>query len=341
LKTERQGRILQLDGVRALAITAVFLHHAFKVRLLWMGVDLFFILSGFLITGILLQHKTQPMRRYFAEFYSRRVRRIMPPYLLLLVITTILLGMAWMKYAYLYVMLMNVIRAMSLPRPMTLEVLWSLAVEEQFYLVWPFAVYLLSEAALGWSAVALVILVPVMRGVCTPLFATHWPIYSLTPFRMDLLLVGALLALAWIHHRRMIERYGLYGLMLVPVAVAILLFLSKHYNVTTNDNTRLANVAIYEASLVACTGIMLWALSGRWVGMLTLRPVMYLGRISYSVYLIHVTALYLAAKMFHGTWAVAATGAVIALIYAVLSWQFMELPLLGSRPKESSILLAK
>jgi peptidoglycan/LPS O-acetylase OafA/YrhL len=141
-----------LDGVRALAITAVFLHHAFKIRLLWMGVDLFFILSGFLITGILLQHKTQPIGRYFAEFYNRRVRRILPPYLLLLIVTTILFGVAWMRYAYLYVMLMNVIRALSLERPVSLEVLWSLAVEEQFYLLWPFAVYLLSEAALGWTA---------------------------------------------------------------------------------------------------------------------------------------------------------------------------------------------
>jgi len=339
--TERQGRILQLDGVRALAITAVFLHHAFKIRLLWMGVDLFFILSGFLITGILLQHKTQPMRRYFAEFYRRRVRRIVPPYLLLLLLTTILFGVAWMRYAYLYVMLMNVIRAMSLPRPVTLEVLWSLAVEEQFYLVWPFAVYLLSEVTLGWSAAVLLVLVPVMRWMCTPLFTTHWPIYSLTPFRMDLLLVGALLALAWIHHRRTIERYGQYGLMLVPLAVGALLYLSKCYGITTTDNTQLANVAIYEASLIACTGVMLWALSGRGVGALTLKPVMYLGRISYSVYLIHVTALYLAAKMFHRTILIAASGAAIALIYSSLSWHFMELPLLGRRPKESSALLER
>ena len=332
-------RILQLDGVRALAITAVFLHHAFKIRLLWMGVDLFFILSGFLITGILLQHKTRPIGQYFAEFYRRRVRRILPPYLLLLVVTTILLGTAWMKYAYLYVMLMNVIRALSLPRPQTLEVLWSLAVEEQFYLVWPFAVYLLSEAALGWSAAVLVALVPIARWVCTPLFATHWPIYSLTPFRMDLLLVGALLALAWIHHRRTIERYGQYGLALVPVAVGVLLFLSRRYHVTTNDNTPLANMAIYEASLIACTGIMLWALSGRWVGVLTLRPVVYLGRISYTVYLIHVTALYLWEKAFHNQWTIAGAAAVMTLIYAALSWRFMELPLLGWKPKETSAVL--
>lgn len=327
--------------MRAVAIAAVFLHHALKLRLLWMGVDLFFILSGFLITGILLQHKTQPIGPYFGQFYRRRVRRILPPYILLLVVTTILIGTAWMKYAYLYVMLMNVIRALSLPRPETLEVLWSLAVEEQFYLLWPFAVYLLSESALGWTAAVLVALVPALRGVCTHLFTTHWPIYSLTPFRMDLLLVGALLSLAWIHHRDTIRRYGHLGLALPAFAVAVLMYLSRHYHITTNDNTALANVVIYEASLIACTGIMLWALSGRWTGILTVRPVMYLGRISYTVYLIHVTGLYLAAKVVHGTVAIAAAGAVLTLAYAAASWHWMELPLLGARPKESSAVLAR
>ena len=73
-------RISQLDGVRGLAILAVFLHHALKIKLLWMGVDLFFILSGFLITGILLSAKGQKLGSYFAHFYSRRARRILAPY---------------------------------------------------------------------------------------------------------------------------------------------------------------------------------------------------------------------------------------------------------------------
>jgi peptidoglycan/LPS O-acetylase OafA/YrhL len=339
LKKGQSGRILELDGVRAIAIVAVFLHHAFSIKLLWMGVDLFFILSGFLITGILLQHKTQPLGRYFGHFYERRVRRILPPYLLLLIVTTILVGTAWMRYAYLYVMLMNVIRALSLSRPETLETLWSLAVEEQFYLLWPFAVYLLSEVTLGWTAVVLIIAVPVLRGICTPMFTTHWPIYTLTPFRMDLLLVGALLALAWIHHPETIRRYGQFGLVLPPIAATLLFFLSERYHITTYANTAMANVVIYELSLMGCTGILLWALSGRWTRVLTLKPLMYLGRISYTVYLIHVTGLYLARKMVHGTTAVALVGAALTLAYAAASWRWLELPLLGSRPKESSAVL--
>ncbi|WP_051978746.1 acyltransferase family protein [Edaphobacter aggregans] len=113
----KHGRISQLDGVRTIAILTVVLNHAFSIKLLWIGVDLFFILSGFLITGILLKHKKYPLGRYFKGFYSRRVRRILPPYALLMIVTTILFGTAWMKHAYLYVLLMNFILAFSLEDP--------------------------------------------------------------------------------------------------------------------------------------------------------------------------------------------------------------------------------
>jgi len=109
------GRISQLDGIRTIAILAVFLHHSFHARLLWMGVDLFFILSGFLITGILLRQKTKPIGRYLGGFYGRRVRRILPPYVLLMVMTTLIFGFSWMRHGYLYLILMNFIVALRIP----------------------------------------------------------------------------------------------------------------------------------------------------------------------------------------------------------------------------------
>src|SRR3981189_3153154 len=128
-------RIGQLDGIRAIAISVVFLHHAFQIKLLWMGVDLFFILSGFLITGILLKHKEQSLGRYFGHFYARRARRILPPYCLLLLVTSLLFGVAWARHWYFYLFLMNLVPALHIPHQMALSLLWSLAVEEQFYLV--------------------------------------------------------------------------------------------------------------------------------------------------------------------------------------------------------------
>ncbi len=200
-------RIPQLDGVRAFAVTAVFLNHALHVKLLWIGVDLLFIMSGFFITCILIDTKRSRLSAYFGRFYARRARRIVPPYLVLLLVTSALYGLSWARHWYLYLGLMNLFFALPIQHPPTLDPLWSLAVEEQFYLVWPFAVYFLSEAALGWTAGALVIAAPVLRWVATPLFAWHWTIYALTPFRMDLLAVGALLAIAWRHRLAWFRRY--------------------------------------------------------------------------------------------------------------------------------------
>ena len=141
-------RIPQLDSVRAIAILAVFCHHAFKIRLMWMGVDLFFVLSGFLITGVLVNAKHHTLRGFFAHFYARRARRILAPYVLTLVVASFFFGVAWMRHWYLYILFTNFIMPLHIPQPMAFDPLWSLAVEEQFYLAWPLAVYFLSERRL-------------------------------------------------------------------------------------------------------------------------------------------------------------------------------------------------
>src|ERR1700749_1971110 len=184
-------RILQLDGLRAIAVLAVFAQHALKAPL-WMGVDLFFVLSGFLITGILLERKARE-QSYFGYFYARRARRFLPPYVLLMVVSSILFGFGWAQHWEWYAFFAtNIGDALNQSGHDSLNVLWSLAVEEQFYIFWPFVILLLPERVLGWVAAALIVLVPVLRAVATPWFATYWPIYYLTPFRMDLLAAGAL-----------------------------------------------------------------------------------------------------------------------------------------------------
>jgi peptidoglycan/LPS O-acetylase OafA/YrhL len=331
-------RISQLDGLRGLAIFAVWFHHYFFVRLMWMGVDLFFVLSGFLITGVLMARRNVSLRRYFISFYERRAKRIYPPYLLVLLVVSLLFGSFWLGHAYLYLFLMNFVIPMDIAQPRAFAVLWSLAVEEQFYLVWPFAVYFLSPKRLKWLAVGLVVLAPLLRGLCTPLFDTHWWIYNLTPFRMDCLAMGALLAILWQTHRTAIQRFGHYGLILTAVALVSLGLVSRIPGFTTFANTRATNVTIYELSLLTATGLMLWALSGRGVAILNFPPLRYLGRISYSVYLIHVAALLTAEAFIASTalYRLAATAATLA--YAMLSWHFLEQPLLGTRPAEPSAI---
>lgn len=331
-------RIEQLDGVRAVAIAAVFLNHAFDVKLLWMGVDLFFILSGLLITGVLLDLRGRGLKGYFKDFYGRRARRILPPYVLFLGVFSLMFGLAWARYWYLYLFLMNFVTALQLPRPFALGPLWSLAVEEQFYLVWPFAVYLLGEVSLGWLAGGLVVAAPLLRWFCTPLLVQyfpqlhHWPIYVLTPFRMDLLAMGALLCLAWRHHRERVLRSGHLGLGLSGAAGVALLVLSRTANFSTAANTPVANVWIYELGLLGGTGLILWALSGRGVGVLKLRPMVYLGRISYTVYLIHLLALVVVREYVPGRVVSALVALGVTLLYGSASWWWMERPLLR-KPK--------
>jgi peptidoglycan/LPS O-acetylase OafA/YrhL len=344
--TERQGeayqpgRILQLDGLRAVAILAVFFHHAFTIKLLWMGVDLFFVLSGFLITGILIAHKENRLGRYLGDFYKRRARRIYPPYVLFLAVTTLLFGTSWMRHAYMYVFLMNFLHPLRILEPYTMVILWSLAVEEQFYLVWPFVVYLMREVQLWWIASVLMVVAPLLRWFCTPLFAREWAIHFLTPFRMDCLAAGALLALVWHSHRALVQRFGACGLGLAAGAVIALGLLSRVPGFSTAANTRAGNTVIYELTMLISVGLVLWALSGRWVGILKVTQLRYIGRISYSMYLISTTALVVAGRMVHSIAAIAAVGAGITVVYASVSWYVIEKPLLSGKAKEASVLRA-
>jgi peptidoglycan/LPS O-acetylase OafA/YrhL len=326
-------RIGQLDGVRTLAIGAVFLHHAFGVKLLWAGVDLFFVLSGFLITGILIGAKGKKLGSYFGHFYERRARRILPPYLMLLVANSLLFGIAWMHRWYLYVFLMNFIVALQVPDPKAFDVLWSLAVEEQFYLIWPRVVFFLSETAIAWTAGGLVLLAPVLRWYFTPFFFTHWPVYTLTPFRMDLLAAGALLAILWRHKRGWIERYGGYGPLFTLGSGVGLVLLGRLPNFSTFANSSEANVWIYELCLIASVGIIVWALSGRYVGVLRWGPMMYLGRISYAIYLIHLLVLMLVGKYVGSGVGPGMLAAGISVGYAAVSWRYFEAPILFWKPR--------
>ncbi len=319
-------RIRQLDGIRALAILAVFAHHAFQIKLLWMGVDLFFILSGFLITGVLLDAKQRRLGHYFSHFYSRRARRIVAPYLLTLIVMSLFFGLVWTRNWYWYIGAANFLQPLHIPHPAAFDPFWSLAVEEQFYLIWPFAVYFLSKRHLGMFALGLVLLAPCMRGLMH--FSAHWPIYMLTPFRMDLLASGALLCVAFRNRREKIARWGTSaGLLLGGIGLVGLVAL-WHFGITTGGNTRIGNVMIYECTLLVCLGIMLWALSGYKVSVLCWKPLTYIGEISYTMYLIHFGVLILLASIVSQAMA-GIVGFLVTVSYASISWFLLEKPLLG------------
>src|SRR5271170_5097741 len=131
-------RIPRLDGIRGLAISMVLLHHHELLKTGWTGVDLFFVLSGFLITRILVDSKDED--NYWGSFYRKRVFRILPPLIPLLIIGILFSPhiTPWAAVGY-TLFLGNVVNATGHAVYMLFNV-WSLAVEEHFYLLWPVVV---------------------------------------------------------------------------------------------------------------------------------------------------------------------------------------------------------
>jgi len=225
------GRKLQaLDGLRALAIILVFLHHMsghipvvgrFTLGLNWfadqgwLGVDLFFVLSGFLITGILLD--TREANNYFSGFYARRILRIFPLYYVVLTVV-ILVGKwinsppltatlplpqdRWLYYCYLTNWL-GLWKANYGPN--YLAHFWSLAVEEQFYLVWPLIVWLARPRAIPWVAGGLAAVAAVVRVIWVAHSGPQQAIAWATICRLDELFAGALCAYLFRNPARMLK----------------------------------------------------------------------------------------------------------------------------------------
>lgn len=228
------GRKFQaLDGLRAIAIILVFLHHTrphipvtgrftlclnWYVGQGWLGVDLFFVLSGFLITGILLD--TREASNYFSGFYARRILRIFPLYYVVLTMVilagkwidspplTATLPMPedrWLYYCYLTNWL-GLWKAHCGPNYVNyLAHFWSLAVEEQFYLFWPLVVFLVRPRVIPWVAGGLAAVAVVVRAIWAAHSGAQQAIVMATVCRLDELFAGALCAFLFRSPERMLK----------------------------------------------------------------------------------------------------------------------------------------
>lgn len=236
------SHIPELDGIRAIAIWMVLVLHTFipdaessealarwpKPLLLimghgWLGVDLFFVLSGFLITGILLESRGSP--HYIRNFYSRRVLRILPVYFVCLAVMAYFYP-GYSSYFWLSLLFMaNLAGLFQVAVPHGPGVFWSLAVEEHFYFVWPWLVRLFTPRILALICGAIIIAEPVLRGIYA---ARGVDIYPLSWFRFDGLASGALLAI-WFRSsfeskRRSLWLAGAFLVIVIVVTVAALPF---------------------------------------------------------------------------------------------------------------------
>ena len=317
----------------------VFCTHALGIPLLWMGVDLFFVISGYLITGILLRLKERRSigGGYWKPFYFRRVQRIIPPYIGFLIVLTFVFSVPWAHLWYWYLFFgANFALALGKVNVAAMAPLWSLAVEEQFYFIWPWVVLLCDKRTLRRVACAVVLISPVLRGVFTPIFTTHFPIYCLTIFRADTLAIGAFIAIAEEGDARWIERRRNTALGCAAGALGLFGLCSMFASFRTGANSLLFNSVGYSLSVILFSSVLVYTLGlreGFLHSTLTARPVRYLGLVSYTFYLYHVAALLKAEQHAHSTIIAAALAFAITIAIAAISWHFFESPILKLREK--------
>jgi peptidoglycan/LPS O-acetylase OafA/YrhL len=319
-KAERH--IPVLDGIRGLAILLVLVHHMvlggvpFSGSFLgqaargltescWVGVDLFFVLSGFLITGIL--YDTKGSGNYFRVFYARRFLRIFPLYygfLFLVMALTGPLQITWGGRQFIYLAyLQNTgiarhIFSQPLSPFITITQLWSLAVEEQFYFVWPALVFLLKDRIKIMRIAAL--LTAGSIGLRIWMVWMHSPfgtIYTFTPTRADSLMIGSLLALALRSSpetQKMLIRAAWFVL---PGSIAVLIGLAWPYG---RLNWESSGVAVFGYTVIALASAALITLSLEtpvFKAALN-RPILrMLGKYSYGIYILHAPIIMLAVRL--------------------------------------------
>lgn len=276
---------MSLDGLRGIAVTLVFFYHHNLLNIGWAGVELFFVLSGFLITTIL--QRTREDGQFWKEFWIKRVTRIVPPLIPLLFVIVLIdhTVVAWIPG---YLLSLGDLIAYIRPQYQVARPLWSLAVEEHFYLLWPFAVRFLNRCWLVAILALIIIAEPILRGFVVSRVPDWELVYFLTPFRLDGISLGCLLALAmessWAH--KALTRLSSPGLFLAAAVFSGLrLLLGLRFS---RGNGPFYNAAAY--SLIALLAFFLIAnlltntesIAAR---VLAWRPLVFLGTISYGLYL--------------------------------------------------------
>jgi peptidoglycan/LPS O-acetylase OafA/YrhL len=333
--------IPQIDGLRALAILGVLFFHLDLpyCSLGWAGVELFFVLSGFLITRILLTTRLRP--GYFSSFYVRRSLRIFPIYYVVIVGYALLGSGQYhhgvIPYYLTYTQTITQLRESFRDAPM-LGHTWTLAIEEQFYLIWPMVILLVKGRRL------LVILSAMFLGSIVARYALQG---HLSPFlvdgwigvQLDTFALGALLAYSSINYSpAQVQRWSSGAFVAGSAAIVALVLLVGLTPFWTPYHWAQAKygpwvITIFAVTSAGATGMA--ATGHRFASWLRARPLISLGKTSYGVYLYHpfvfqaVHTLMSRMRRFPFQRPVTAVAGVLLTIFvAKVSWQIIEAPCL-------------
>lgn len=308
-----------------------------------MGVDLFFVLSGYLITGILLNERAKPLGNYAGTFYFKRFVRIVPPFAMLMVtllLVPTLVGFTEDSYhlftaeqAWYWLFATNILVAASTWAG-TVRVtgpLWTLAVEEHFYVVWPWVVRWVSSRVLFRACVGIILIGPLLRLVLLAKFHLDPnTIYVLTPTRVDTLAFGAALAILVRNeqHRVLVRRWSLPSIFAGAIVTLAVIAVARvaDYSSGAMEVIGFSSIALLAAGFVgyAATHSVKW---------LAARPVADFGhRYSYSLYLWHMVAVqFVIDRVAAGGIRAQIIAAGLGLLPAALSWNLVEAPALRLR----------
>jgi peptidoglycan/LPS O-acetylase OafA/YrhL len=336
-----------LDGLRAIAVAAVFLYHS---RIDWLpggflGVDLFFVLSGYLITSLLLVEWEAGNRIDLRRFWMRRARRLLPA-LVVVVLAALVLGAIFARadlgrtrgdavssllyYTNWHLILANHSYFVRMGNPSLLQHLWSLAVEEQFYVIWP--LLLVPGLVLIGRRRLPILVVAGIAGSTALMWVLYKPtdpsrVYYGTDTRAFLLLMGILLALGWPAIERLRRALPLLELLGIAALVgSVLLFRQmEDFNPTLYRGGDLA-AAFCFAVLIAAV-----AHPGTGIGQaLGAAPLRWIGERSYGIYLWHWPVVELMRPGVDIPWTgpgVVVAQAAIVVTAAALSYRFVEQPI--------------
>jgi peptidoglycan/LPS O-acetylase OafA/YrhL len=330
-----------IDGLRALAVIAVVLYHAQVPGFGggYVGVDVFFVISGYLITRLLSGSGAQPLRLSWSEFYLRRARRILPALLLVSLLTTV--AAVAMLLPFDLTRFGKYLTAASLflsnvpewsehsgyfnarPAYVAITHFWSIAVEEQFYLVYPLTLYLIGRYLPGRRSAALLTLTIVSLALCVgESYRNPLPNFYLPPTRAWELLLGALIAgneAHWFTRRRINDAFGVLALLSLVLVV-------RCYGDSTRYPGLYTLVPCVATALLIVTGRQRAAIVSR---VLSTRPLVFTGLISYSLYLWHLPVLIFFGYYYIRPLSAAALTGLLAALYllAILSWRLIEQPL--------------
>lgn len=305
----------ELDVLRGIAVLGVLFFHGFRaeygdlpfsgIRRMFVqatqpgafGVNLFFVLSGFLITGILLDSRKRP--DYYRRFYTRRALRILPAYYLLLILLGLLhqASAAFLGLSFVYLANVTSFFAVS----MDYHPLWSLAVEEHYYIIWPTVVRKLTGRFLALFSLAICIIIPIARALAFRsghFQGGEW----YTWFTADGLAEGSLLAL--VLRSSISRRQASIGAVLLLTVTPILLFAAAPFGMLSRQTLLGAGLQLTLVNTFF-TGVLVLFLvlgSGPLRALVSSSLLRFFGYISYGLYLIHLMIFHVYDKLASTFW---------------------------------------